>query len=462
MKLTKLISRLFLLLSVVASLSSCDKEYLEKKPDKALLVPRTIDDFQALMDNTSIMNQTPFLVIHSADEMYTTDAGLAVLSVSEQNAYVWASEIFAGAPAIDWNGPYQQVFYANIVLEGLEKLPAGADPLAINRIKGMAYFFRAMSFHNLLQLFARQYTKATAKTDLAVPMPIASDVNQRYDRVNLEIAYAQVIADLEAAENLLPEETGVKSRPDKNAARALLARVYLSMTDYDQAGKYAQQCLSSNDALLNYNTLNINATSTLKPFPKPLPNGNPEVIFCSFVRNSTRLFTRPLTIIDSVLFASYSTNDLRKSLFFVNKANKLHNFKGMYTGTGDLFSGLSNDELYLILAECHVRDNKITEAMTLLNKLLITRYASGKFSPLTAANANQALSLILLERQKQLIFRGTRWSDLRRLNLEERTQITLKRVLGANTFVLPPGDNKYVFPIPDAEVTLTGIPQNMR
>ena len=47
--------KIIVILTIIASISgSCGKGYLEVKPDKGLVVPELIEDFQALLDNTSI------------------------------------------------------------------------------------------------------------------------------------------------------------------------------------------------------------------------------------------------------------------------------------------------------------------------------------------------------------------------------------------------------------------------
>ncbi|MBN8856731.1 MAG: RagB/SusD family nutrient uptake outer membrane protein, partial [Sphingobacteriales bacterium] len=74
----------------------------------------------------------------------------------------------------------------------------------------------------------------------------------------------------------------------------------------------------------------------------------------------------------------------------------------------------------------------------------------------------QALDTILVERRKELPFRGVRWTDLRRLNLEGRT-ITLTRVLNGTTYQLPPNSKLYTLPIPpDVIIFNPNMKQNPR
>jgi hypothetical protein len=92
----------------------------------------------------------------------------------------------------------------------------------------------------------------------------------------------------------------------------------------------------------------------------------------------------------------------------------------------------------------------------------VTRWAKGTFIPFTASSSDDALIQILNERRKELLYRGLRWTDLRRLNKDPRFAITLKRIINGVSYTLPPNDNRYAWPIPDNEIALTNMPQNER
>src|SRR5690606_239400 len=170
--------------------------------------------------------------------------------------------------------------------------------------------------------------------------------------------------------------------------------------------------------------------------------------------------------IDSVLYGEYADNDLRRAAYFQQNTDNSHSFKGSYTGEGNsvrsalLFSGLATDEVYLMKAEALVRLGKEAEAIQVLNALLANRYAVGWHPYQLEDVDNRLLELILKEREKSLPFRaGIRWSDLRRLNTDERFAKTLVRKLDGETYTLPPNDPRYTFLIPTEIVQLTGIPQ---
>ncbi|SDF80415.1 SusD family protein [Mucilaginibacter pineti] len=451
-----------LLLILCMILFSCQKDFLDKKPDKSLLVPTTLKDFQALLDNTTIMNASPSLNMIASDEFYTTGDALNSLgAIYEENAYLWTKDDpYQGNRIVDWELPYQQVFYANVVLEGLRKIPADTySQSQWNQIKGSALFFRSFAFYNLAQEFAKPYIGSSASTDLGIPLRLTSEVNAKSVRATIQTTYDQIIADLNLAQSLLPLSANIKSRPSQMAVQALLSRIYLSMGDYVNAKKMADTYLSSNNKLIDYNTL---TASGINPFPPAIPSGNDEVVFYSALIPINFEYSS-LTIVDSVLYRSFSTNDLRKSLLFLDNGGGIINFIGDYTGLAYYnFGGLATDEVYLNRAECFARNNDGTSALKDLNLLLQNRYKKNAYTPISSTDMNVILSAILNERKKELIARGTRWGDLRRLNQDSKYAITLKRIIYNQTYTLPPNDNRYVFPIPDNEITGSGIQQNPR
>ena len=133
-----------------------------------------------------------------------------------------------------------------------------------------------------------------------------------------------------------------------------------------------------------------------------------------------------------------------------------------YAGSVFPFTGLATDELFLTRAECYARDSNSSAALADLNTLLRHRFASGTFIPVSAPSPAAALDSILLERRKELPFRGLRWTDLRRLNLDG-ANITIHRSLNGTPYTLSPNSNLYTLPIPpDVLNDNPGMIQNTR
>ncbi len=443
-------TRFILILLLAVFLLSCQKEFLEKKPRTSLLVPSKLEDMQALLDNISIMNITPGLPCIAANEFIVVDNGLSqVTTVPERETYLWAKDPYQGATVSDWNVPYQQVFYANIVLDGLKKMEIAVQNTAIWReIKGNALFYRAKAFQSLASQFCKAYNERTAMVDLGIPLPLESDVNIRPGRGRLKNTYDRILQDLAEAESYLPAKVSIKNRPSRRAARMVSAQVYLSMGKFEEANLYAEKCLSEDATLIDFNDVKIGAFDL---FPSVLPNNYEEIIFFS-QRVAYGFYSRSVLRVEPSLFSLYHDNDLRKSVYYYKVASGATYFSGYY--------GLANDELYLISAESKIRTGQVEAGLQQLNTLLLKRYKNGTYIPFSNLSQDEAMRAVLNERRKELVWRGVRWFDAKRLNLEGKYPVTFSKTYNGINYILPPNDPRYVFPIPDDEIRESGIQQN--
>ncbi len=434
---------------------SCKKNGLDIVPDKSLVVPGNLQDFQGLLDNVSQLNiNSPYLGEVSSNDFYLSFANWQSARTEDRNAYVWAKDIFEGLSVADWNSTYKKIFYANVILEGLAKITPGNNQSEWNNIKGQALFTRALALYQVAQLFAKPYRQATSSTDPGIPLRLTSDINETSVRATVQESYEQIIKDLKEAVGLMPLTPLYKTRASNPAAYGLLARVYQSMELYDEALFYADACLKEYSTLLDYNSLNAANTYTMTIF-------NNEVIFHATIANLA-IFSLARLSVYPAMYQSYAANDLRKTMFFRDNGNGTFAYRGSYYGNVLLFSGIASDELFLIRAECYARKGDANLAMKDLNALLVKRWKTGTYVTLTAIDAEDALKKILDERHKELVFRGLRWNDLRRLNNDARFAVTLSRDLNGQVYTLPPNDPRYVFAIPDNVVRLTGMEQNPR
>jgi hypothetical protein len=465
-------NRLIPLLLLAVGLGGCHKNFLDAKPATSLSVPTTLGDFQALLDNTTVFNLVPTLGEVSCDDYFFTLSEWQGLDLREQNASIWAQDIFQGQGGqLDWNTPYQQVFYANVVLDGLGSQPAADSVTQWNALEGAALFARAFAFYNVSQLFAPTYGTIADSAPLGIPLRLHSEISSISTRSTIGQTYQQIINDLDSAEAFLPATSpnlnSYRSRPVRVAAQALLARVYLSMRNYTQAKLYADSALGAYDSLIDYNTLNDSTASDA------FLRLSSEVIYqASFLgaenfggTNYTCYIAGNFyssTHIDSSLMASYDTNDLRRNCFYHLRQGDSSYLKGSYTGLNYCFGGLAVDELYLIQAECAARAGDPTTAINDINTLLVKRWRMGTFTAYPVGTAQAALDTVLLERRKELAFRGLRWTDLRRLNADG-AGITVNRSDGGFPNATLPSDPTsylYTMPIPPDVIALSGMQQN--
>jgi tetratricopeptide (TPR) repeat protein len=445
------------LLTTLILVSGCQK-FLEEKPDKRLSVPGdNLENLQLLLNDVNAMNQqVPSSGEIGSDNFYLSGNQWTTLSQSSTtggNLYIWDRNVFNDNDRNDWTLAYKAVLSANLVLDGLEKVTASAtDQPKWNNLRGQALFFRSFYYYNLLQEFAKPYRPATAGTDPGIALRLDPAIGESSQRASVQDCYNRVIADLREAAVLLPQVATFKTNPNQIAATGLLARVLLTIGRYTEALTEARKYLNTSPALIDFNTLTASATYPVKRY-------NEEVNFHASLFNQSA-YGASYARVDDGLFGLYATTDLRRTVFFRNSGAGNITFKGSYDGSRSNFAGIATDEIYLIAAECEARAGNTTEALNLLNKLLIKRWRTGSFVPFSANSPGVALALILNERRKELLFRNLRWSDLRRLNLEEQFQTTLSRSVNGQTFQLPPNDNRYVLPLPVKVVQLSGMAQN--
>ncbi|MCS4434216.1 RagB/SusD family nutrient uptake outer membrane protein [Aquiflexum gelatinilyticum] len=446
---------LCLFLSILL-LTGCD-QFLDVKPDKAMVVPRSLEDLEGLLDDDVLrnMNTGPGIPVLSSDDLYTTDQGFISLSNLERNVYAWQEEVFAGEPIIsEWAIPYRQVLNANLVLENIEKVDPKSpqEQTKKNTIKGRALFYRAFAFHQLMEAFSLPIAESNPST-LGILLRKSANINIRYQRATLPETYETIIEDLEEASTLLPDLPDFKSRPSKAAAHALLSRVFLFGGEYQKSLEQANLALALFPELLDYNSVNPSAAF-------PFSGYQDEVIFQQMVTGYGFLYSNEVFVSEELL-DFYEENDLRRTLFFTN-GDSMANFRGNYTGQVFLFTGMASDEIRFNKMECLARLNRVAEAADMLNEFLESRFVSGTFEPLDLSVSGSALESILRERRKSLLFRDIRWMDLRRLNSDPVFAIELKRELNGETFTLAPKSPKYTFPIPDDEIRLNNVIQNPR
>lgn len=436
-----------------------------------MTVPTTLEDCQLLLDDYTRMNANyPDHGEAAADNYYLTNADLQSFGSGSESFenYLWGAE---GQHENQWFASYKVILNSNMVLQILTK--KSSSDVNYNSMKGSALFFRAFAFYSLAQIFAAPYTDGDPTRNMGIPLKLEPEIDEKQNRGTLKQTYERIIQDMFDALDLLPESTSIPTRPNKAAAYAMLARIYLSMEDYQKAGEMADRCLRLHNTLIDYNSVSSPPTSTTVSSSSNGPSFkrfNAEVIFHAATLDG--VLSQAQARIDPELYSSYTEDDRRKVVYFGEGVdpwtwlpNGIIGFRGNYDGTTNSrqFIGLATDEIYLIRAECYARDGRFELAMADLNTLLSKRMVPPYINR-TANSAEDALTKILVERRKELIFRGQRWTDLRRLNRDSRFSVILKRDNNPSIDYVPllPGDLRYIMLIPRKEVEMTGIVQNPR
>ncbi|PTT01552.1 RagB/SusD family nutrient uptake outer membrane protein [Pedobacter sp. HMWF019] len=164
-----------------------------------------------------------------------------------------------------WQNSYQVIVAANKIIE---TVPAGQSATN-DQLLGENYYLRALLHFSLCNVFGRPYSQGAQ--NLGVPVKIDADPNNHPIRSSVGDVYKQVVADLNTSITLMNTYKG-SVYASREAAWALLSRIYLYMEDNQKAIEYADKVISSG----RYSLL---PTSDLANYPVFKPEDNKETIF---------------------------------------------------------------------------------------------------------------------------------------------------------------------------------------
>lgn len=436
--------------------SGCEK-FLEEKSDKRLSVPTTIEDFQAMLNNyNDLTNDFIASGEVSTDDYYLLDADLSTLAFeSDRRLYSWQPDYVSRPQAHEWYICYRGIYACNSIIKGLED--NNLTGVKADNIKGQALVFRAFRYLDGMQVWAPAYDKQTASNDLGMVLRVDPDMNIPSVRSTVQQTYDLIIKDLTDALPLLPNEPSNTALPTKAAAHGLLARAYLYMSEYEKALLNAQDALQfTNAQVIDFNTLNPNAD-----FPIPANNFTSEETILHTSLNYAYPLAQSIAKITPALYNMYADGDLRKVIYFMQNTDNTYSFKGTHYGFFSLMNILAPSEMLLTIAECNARLGNLTNASETLNQLMIKRWKVDEFTPYAFTDNTVALQTILEERRKELVMRGLRWPDIKRLN-RDGANITLTRTVNGQIIILPPNDLRYAIAIPEEVIEISGIQQNPR
>ncbi len=132
-------------------------------------------------------------------------------------------------------------------LAGLENLNADQQIYL-----GTAYVYRALMYHDIYNMYLpapNKYTDVSAVEGLTAPIVLSSaepETEFKTARAPKEAMSAQVLSDLDKAEELLADYTPTSNRyPGIAVVYGLKARMYLAMCDYANAATYARMAIEA-------------------------------------------------------------------------------------------------------------------------------------------------------------------------------------------------------------------------
>ena len=345
-----------------------------------------------------------------------------------------------------WVRGYNTVNRTNNVLANLDKLDT---PAKKTRVEGEAKFIRSLVFFDLVRLYARAWNDGTPANNPGIPLVITptttvSSANQVARNTVAEV-YNQIITDLTTAEAKLPAITtpvNFNLFATREAASALLARVYL------QQGRYAEAAAAANRTITRFTgvggTLNANYGDNFTANAIGLAANTVEDIFSiqysvqSGLNDLNTFYSasqRGDVSVNDQLLNQFESGDDRSNIF-VSIPNQILSTK--YDGQYGNIKLFRLSEMLLTRAEANFRAGTAVGASPLADINLIRTRA------LLPALTSVSLPVILKERKLELLFEGFRLGDLKR-----NQESTVDPASGAS---IPWNSPRLVFPIPLREI----------
>jgi hypothetical protein len=343
-----------------------------------------------------------------------------------------------------WSQLYFTLYQANAVIEGVQ----GSEKISSDvkdQLTGEAKFMRAFCYYYLVQFFG------------AVPMTTTTDYHENSikQESSKDEIYQQAVADLKDAVSLLPDNSSVsngeRTRPNKYAAEALLARIYLFLHAWELAEQAATDVIESGNFSL--------ATSLdevfLKNSPEALWQLRPVEPGINTREGSLFIVSgNPSDVIlNSDFVNDFENEDLRRSHWIGEDSSDIGHYyyplkyKVKYSSDiTEYYSVFRLAELFLIRAEARTQLGQLSGAGGSLEDLNLIRSRAG-LSPINSNDVSAVQAAIMQERKSELFAEwGHRWFDLKRSGL---ANTVLSPIKGASWRV-----TDTLFPKPASEILI--------
>ncbi|ANH79905.1 hypothetical protein A8C56_01975 [Niabella ginsenosidivorans] len=340
-----------------------------------------------------------------------------------------------------WTDAYAAINNANIVLENIDKVQ---DEELKKTLQGEAYFIRGIMHFELVRLYALPWGATPGNSQMGVvikttPTTTEDQAFLKTPRSSVAEVYKQVIEDLQAAIQVLPDDNG--TRADKFTAYAFLSRVYMQQQDYVKARDAASEVIKSGKYKMNASIsavfANKNTDESIWEIQQNEQNnaGDANDGMATFYASLDGIGRADVRI-DAGFIDTYPAGDYRSTGWY---------YEGTGRRPGNMYcskwlSPYQNlpvvriAEMYLNRAECNQRLGTTVGATPQQDLAQIRNEIRVGLDPVV----NPGLQAILDERFHELAFEGTRIHDLRRLHLA--------------TGDFDWNANELVFPIPQRDV----------
>ncbi len=489
----KIIIKAAFTVAIITALTGCKKDFLEVGPTGS------VDDgsiFTTTTNAANVLNGIYRYLYYRYDQQNQPGHGGVMLMLEfmgedlhQANATWFSPGNGTGGWVNHRNDNYSYVAFpfrlyyrclgnANALVENIDNATGTEEDK--RRLKAEGLTMRAWCYFNLVQIYAKRYDAAAANTQLGVSMPLSAS-QTKLPRSTVQEVYTQIVQDLDDAILLYASASAVpgtnkKSHLSLASALAIRAKVALTMQDYAKAAEFAKKVVDLGTFSLMSNTQYQAGFNDIN---------NPEWIWGAFVQddqgdtfgsyhgqisydgNTSYIRATPKRI-NSALYDLIPATDVRKKMWeptpnatnfplpattFVRSPYMSRKFAIRALPTIGDVPYIRLAEMYLTMAEAYARMSpaKETEAKQALYTLGVNRNPSYTLS----TNSGEALiNEILVQRRVELWGEGSRFFDLKRLNLPlDRTAVpNYVAASGGGTLQIPAGSPLWQFVIPLSEL----------
>lgn len=374
-----------------------------------------------------------------------------------------------GRAASIWSSFYITINRANSILENVPGIEM--DENLKKQFLAEAHFLRAMSYFNLVRGFGPVPLKTKESTDVSTIGAV---------RAPEEAVYELIIEDCNMAINGLPESVGEETgRASRYAAKMLLAEVHLTLGNWAEAAKEADDIIKSNRYTLVRvqepgDFYNIFAVSTSTEDIMSIHHNSSKG--SSLPGYLHRPSTPPYNYSSGGVYAwlpneasfltTWDPADLRKDFnLYTQYIGPNGEWVDLPASTPVLFAKFITDptglsiysdpifryaEAFLIFAEADAMANgsPTTAAVERLNVIKRRAYGLDPHAP-SQVDYPAGMSLeafretVLMERAYEFIVEGKRWHDLKRTGTVKETMAKVGRTVI---------DERLLWPIPQEEI----------
>lgn len=426
---------LFIAAGLMIAFSSCE-DFLDREPHSSIsneLAFETIEDFEVGINGV----YSGFLSSSYYGKSYIllgdimTDNVLARQGYSNTygTMYHWDYNSGTYEPRNFWAAAYRVITRASNIIERIAPFEEGDDAEIAQNIKGEALLARAIAHFDLARLFAAPYRESSAATDMGIPVITVSEVGYP-SRNTLEETYEQIIQDATDARELITE-TSSRTRFTKSTADAFLARVYLSMQNWDLAIDHATNVIDNTFYSIaegeDYEAMWVYDTSDeiiWKLGLIPSEASSAIALGANYVNDGSGAPIPDYVAPNAFLDLYDDKDDQRYQLFYRHNEEVqdagVFSLINKYPSNPELMQNGVNmpkvfrlSEMYLIRAEASAEDLDEDGANADLEYIRERRIDSYTHETLSGDALKEA---IFLERRLELAYEGHYWWDLKRTN----------------------------------------------